>query len=311
MLLTLGVGLAAVNTGNNLLYLLLGLLLSLLLVSSAISETTLAGLRVERRLPRRAFAGRPFFVELIVHNDKRRRPAWALEMEDVAADGPAPHHAFVVRVDARARVVAGYHRVAARRGWLAFHAVRVRTRFPFGLVQKERVVECPDRLLVYPAPEPALPGRPDEGCHAEALEPVAGDGRAMPSGWLRDYRRGDPARDIHWRRTAAVGHVVVHERDRGDGRVVTLRLDEVRPSGADADWDRAFERAIARAAGAAAELLAKGHGVRVVGRYTASPVVPGGASPEPIWRWLALVEPVAHDEPPAPAARGDAQTGAR
>ena len=62
--ITFGVGFAAVNTGNNLLYLVLGLLLSLVILSGVLSEIALRGLEFRRRLPRRAYAGTPALVEI-------------------------------------------------------------------------------------------------------------------------------------------------------------------------------------------------------------------------------------------------------
>ena len=56
--LTFGVGFAALNTGNNLLYLVLSLMLAFLVLSGVFSESTLRGIRVRRRLPREFFAGR-------------------------------------------------------------------------------------------------------------------------------------------------------------------------------------------------------------------------------------------------------------
>src|SRR5690606_14769978 len=70
--ITLGVGFAAINTGNNLLYLLLGMLLALIIVSGAMSELALRNLTITRRLPARAQAGRPHVVEIEVHNRKKR-----------------------------------------------------------------------------------------------------------------------------------------------------------------------------------------------------------------------------------------------
>src|SRR5215831_11538964 len=56
--ITLGVGFAAINTANNLLYLLLGMLLALIVVSGIMSELSLRDLTVVRRLPLRAQVGR-------------------------------------------------------------------------------------------------------------------------------------------------------------------------------------------------------------------------------------------------------------
>src|SRR5262249_30876909 len=76
--ITLGVGFAAINTGNNLLYLLLGMLLSLMLVSGVMSELSLRHLTVTRRLPVRAQVGRAHLVEIEVYNHKKRIPSYAI-----------------------------------------------------------------------------------------------------------------------------------------------------------------------------------------------------------------------------------------
>ncbi|HEX9618723.1 MAG TPA: hypothetical protein VF989_01230, partial [Polyangiaceae bacterium] len=49
--LTFGVGFAALNTGNNLLYLVLSLMLSFLVLSGVLSESALRGIGLRRRIP--------------------------------------------------------------------------------------------------------------------------------------------------------------------------------------------------------------------------------------------------------------------
>ena len=83
--ITFGVGFAAINTGNNLLYLLLGMLLSLIVVSGVMSELSLRHLTVARRLPPRAQVGRPHLVEIEVYNHKKRVPSYA-NMGQIAPD---------------------------------------------------------------------------------------------------------------------------------------------------------------------------------------------------------------------------------
>src|SRR5262245_33888588 len=51
--ITIGVGFAAINTGNNLLYLLLGMMLSLIIASGIMSELSLRALTVTRQPPGR------------------------------------------------------------------------------------------------------------------------------------------------------------------------------------------------------------------------------------------------------------------
>ena len=70
VLLAVGIGFAAINTGNNLLYLLLGWLLSFIIASGILSEMTLKKLGVERRPPPRVYANEPFLMEVVIENAK-------------------------------------------------------------------------------------------------------------------------------------------------------------------------------------------------------------------------------------------------
>ena len=57
LFVVIGLGVAAINTGNNLLYLLVSLLLSLIVVSGVLSEQSLRGLRLEGDAPEEMYAG--------------------------------------------------------------------------------------------------------------------------------------------------------------------------------------------------------------------------------------------------------------
>lgn len=296
LLVTLGVGAAAVNTGNNLLYLVLGLLLSLIVLSGILSEVVLRDVRVRRRLPRRAFAGTPCLVELELENLKKRAPSYSVELEDVLGDGSrAEGRCYFLKVAPGEAQGAAYRLVAARRGTTRLGEVLVRTRYPFGLFEKWRVLSVEDELLVYPALAPDAP------------EPLSGGttGRDVPSrligagteiAGLREYRDGDEARSVHWRRTASLGRMVVRERRHDAARRVTLLIDEARPTDADAAWDARFEAMLSRVATAAAQSLAAGAAVEARARSGASPTVLPGQPPDPVWRFLAQLETVPAEE---------------
>ena len=66
--LTLGVGFAALNTGNNLMYMVLSLLLSFLVLSGVLSESALRGIQVRRLLPAELVAEREAIVGVEVSN---------------------------------------------------------------------------------------------------------------------------------------------------------------------------------------------------------------------------------------------------
>src|ERR1700744_4477959 len=108
--ITLGVGFAAINTANNLLYLLLGMLLALIVVSGIMSELSLRDLTVVRRLPLRAQVGRPHLVEIEVYNHKAHVPSYAIEVEDLRAGQPADKRCFFLKISPQSAQVAAYRR---------------------------------------------------------------------------------------------------------------------------------------------------------------------------------------------------------
>jgi uncharacterized protein (DUF58 family) len=292
---TVGVGIAAVNTGNNLLYLMLGLMISLLLISMVLSELTLRRVYVARRLPERVFAGSTCVIEMTLANRKRFVPSFSLEVEDASKTDPTDRRCYFLKIAPRSQQLAGYRRTPRRRGELALTGFRIATRYPFGLVEKVRIVSAADSLLVYPQLiEVERDALRDVTAGAEASVDRSGPGSEI--GGIREYVAGEEARAIHWRRTASLGRVVVRDPQRDAATRLTLMLDNARPSDAGELWDESFERRISRAASLAAAAHRRGATTEVVARGSASPVVAPGVSLDPLWRFLALLEAVPRSE---------------
>ncbi len=76
--LTLIIGIAALNTGNNLLFIVLSAMLAAILVSGVASAAMVRGLRVECSLPEHAFAGGGTLARIALHNTRRRLPAFSV-----------------------------------------------------------------------------------------------------------------------------------------------------------------------------------------------------------------------------------------
>ncbi len=294
LLLTFGVGFAAINTGNNLLYLLLGMLLSLIVVSGVMSELSLRGLRVTRRLPQRAQVGRPHLVEIEVHNDKKRVPSYAIEIEDLRAGQPADKRCFFLKVGPKSAQVAAYRRTPQKRGRERYVAFRVATRFPFGLFEKSREIALEGEMVNYPAVDavelpPRAPGRRLGGA------PTVGRGGGDEIIGIRQMRDGDDPRDIYWRKSTVAGQLVLRERAIETQPDVALELEVRRPPGAGDDWSAAFERRIRELASRAVAHVKRGEGVAL--RTTAGERVriDAGVGADPLLRMLALVVPTPGD----------------
>src|SRR3954464_9042566 len=196
VILSVGVGFAAINTGNNLLYLLLGWLLSFIIASGILSELTLQRLTVQRRPPPRVFAGEPFLMEVVIRNDKPHRASFSIEVEDMVGATPLDKRCYFLKIPAAKSQRTSYRHTFVRRGLYTLSGYRVATKFPFALFRKSRDVEAPLEVLVYPArvmvPRPA----PRSEARGETL--TNRSGRRGEFLGLREHRSGDDRRDVHW-----------------------------------------------------------------------------------------------------------------
>jgi len=290
--ITLGVGFAAINTANNLLYLLLGMLLALIVVSGVMSELSLRDLTVVRRLPLRAQVGRPHLVEIEVYNHKVRVPSYAIEVEDLRAGQPADKRCFFLKISPKSAQVAAYRRTPLRRGRDVHVGFRIATRFPFGLFEKSREVPAEGELVIYPAVDPVqLPFA--SGGRAPGMDHVVGRGHGEEFLGLKLMRSGEDPRDVHWRKTAAVGQMVMRERARETRPDVTLTLDVIRPDRSGDEWNPGFERRVRDLASRAVAHIKRGDHVVVLTTAGSTSRGDRALGADPLLRFLALLEPVA------------------
>jgi len=290
--ITLGVGFAAINTANNLLYLLLGMLLALIVVSGVMSELSLRHLSVVRRLPLRAQVGRAHLVEIEVFNRKQRVPSYAIEVEDLRAGQPADKRCFFLKVSPQSAQVAAYRRTPTRRGHDLHTGFRVATRFPFGLFEKSREISALGELIIYPAVDPVkLP--PLHRGMGVGIDGAVGRGFGDEFVGLRPMREGEDPRDVHWRKSASLGQLVLRERARESRPDVRLALDVWKPDGAGDDWDAAFERRIRDVASRAVAHIKRGDRVAVITSAGSLARSDRAAGADPLLRYLARVQAVA------------------
>ncbi|RMG15918.1 MAG: DUF58 domain-containing protein [Deltaproteobacteria bacterium] len=281
--LTFAVGLAAVNTGNNLLFLSLGMLLALIVLSGLLSEAALRRLSVERVLPRELRAEEAARLGVVVHNGNRYLPAMALSVSELAPQNARvePGRILVLPAGKSARAV--LRLVPHRRGTVRLCAVQVTTAYPFGIFAKTRTFPLDAELLAWPARVPPGPLPDGTGRPAGALVHTERGGQEDLRG-LRPFRDGDDARHVHWRRSVRVGAILVVERDRPRGRQVLLHL----PAGR----GEAFEDAVKRAAAQVEACLARGDEVGLEGALTV-PIGGGPAHRRRMLTALARVPPAA------------------
>ena len=80
VLVTLVIGIAALNTGNNLLYIVVAAMLAAILVSGAVSALVLRRLELDVRLPEHVFAGRAVAGRIVLRNPRHFLPSFSIRV---------------------------------------------------------------------------------------------------------------------------------------------------------------------------------------------------------------------------------------
>ena len=292
VLFTIVVGVAATNTGNNALYLVLSAMLALLVVSGLFSRWNLERLAIEVEAPGELHARRPIVVEFRVTNRARFLPRWLL-LVALARDGPWRLVPYLARGrSAKGRV----EMLFPRRGRQRIESAHFASLFPLGLFRKGMRYRVGIDLLVYPELFPASETR-------ASSSGLAGDRPVARSGWghelhsLRAFRQGDDPRGIHWKKSAQTRGLIYQERETEETMRLSILFDNgsarppARPE-ALAEPER-FEQLVSEAATAAWDHLERGFEVELVTRERRIPFGSGARQRRELLTELALIAPVA------------------
>ena len=294
ILMCLVVAIAALNTGNNGLYLVLAGMLAAMIVSGFLSRRNVRAVQCDIETAGEVVATRPAWLKVTVENRLRTATAQALFFLHESLPGPLWVDPLAPG-EKREIVVEG---VFPRRGVYREADAGILSRFPLGLFRKYRRARLSREIVVYPLPETApVPEIPPEDAR--------GGGSDIRT--LREFSPGDDPRDVHWKQSARMRRWIVREREAERDRVLFLAIENALPAPEDPAALARFERAIARCAGAALLLLSRGGEVGFHARGTKVAARGGKSQRVRILDALARLEPVAQAAAPEfpPMRRGD------
>jgi len=247
------IALAALNTGNNLLFMILASMLAGILISGVLSRAVLTGVELELELPEHVFAEQPVFANMILANEKLSLPSFSLRVEGDVKKAHAQilsRPVYFPHIPRQRQAEQKVELNFPQRGVYRQDAFNIITKFPFGFLQKTRKVDSALEVVVYPRVTPT-----EE--FYEVLPLISGEmesfqrGRGHDLYSLRDYQPTDSARYVDWKASAKVSSLMVREFTREDERRVLLVLDPFLPGqgeGKEAALAEKFERAVTLAA---------------------------------------------------------------
>ena len=235
------VSMAAISSGNNLLFMIMAAMMATLLVSGFVSRLCLAGLELDFLVPEHIPAGRFVPGKLFVRNQKWLMPSFSIRVEGVRnpASPTLKSGIYFPLIAGGATLEETVEVRFPKRGAYRQNSFAFLTSFPFGFLEKSARVTLRREMIVYPSIDP-WPGFDD------LLAGIAGEIETHYRGLGRDFYRIRPyetlesARHIDWKASAHTGSLQVREFAREQERTVEMFLDrDVSP-----ELDPWFEHAV-------------------------------------------------------------------
>lgn len=195
---TIALGVVAIYSGNNVIYLLESLLLSALLVSGVLSELALTRIRVRREIGY-LHAGSPCEDVFVVENTGKL-PLYCIELGEFR-ENRREFTAFLLMLPGNGSVRVRSRQVVSERGRHRWDGLVAATSFPFGFARKIRFLHEGGSRVVWPRAQHPGPvrAREDQAERGE-LEPV-GDEVVPVEPWLDASR-------VHWPVSARAGQLM-------------------------------------------------------------------------------------------------------
>lgn len=256
-LLSVFVGSAAYQTGSNVLFLALAILLASLLLSGLLCWLNFAETSWELRVPPVMRAGEMATISLILRNGKRFLPTYSLWF-NVRAHTNATHERVHLcgRLNPMAETTLSWHFRPRKRGCETLEVRGLETEFPFGFLRKILGEGATVEALVLPARVPYR-FRRTTGANPGHGRPFSRR-REAPQGELRNLREyvpGDSLKNINWKASARLRTLLVRQDCEDIRAAYTLHL----PTGPGVWPDEAtFDRACGFAASLLEDLLDEG-----------------------------------------------------
>jgi uncharacterized protein (DUF58 family) len=257
---------AAINTSNNLLYMILSVLISVFVLSVFLLELNFKFLDALVTLPHRCTVGEAFSFSIQIFNRRRVFPMISLRVEPPNRSALKFEPFYFAAIDPLTHAKLPAESVLSRRGRYSLSEVQVASRFPFGLLSKRQIFKVEGETVCYPAilsrDRLNFSALDDQGS-IQRME--RGSGNDLHT--IRDYQSSDSARHVHWKASAKTASLKTREYAADESRRVVLVLDRF---GTAQDSER-FEELVTHAASLAFHCIHDGADVELVSDEWRSP----------------------------------------
>jgi len=238
ILLSFIVGFSAINTNNNLLYLIFGVMISLVVVSGITSMINLSRIDINLVNIPDIYALTPSSLIFRLKNDKLLIPSFSLtlQLEDARS--------YLIFLPSHSERDIRIKCFFKKRGWNYLPKISLVTKFPFGFFKKWIKIDLGHEINS---------DNNTDHYTGDTLLRKTGQSEELKS--IRDYNPGDTKKSIDWKSTAKVNRMMVKEYSAIDTRNARIVFDP------DTEISMNLEHYISEKASLLVEYIKKGFSV--------------------------------------------------
>ncbi len=203
---TLFLGFSAVNTGNNLVYLIVAAFLSFMGISGFFGKRNLSKIDIDISMPDEIYARANFPLKITLINKRSFLPAFLIKVGFTGLDVLFPF------VDAGSRDQKYVSFSLDERGIARLGDIYLCSVFPFNFFVRCRKIDRVFETIVFPQLKkcslPDLAGGEKESKGEKSSDRSGYEAEIIST---RDYIKGDPLKYIHWKASARTGQLMTKE----------------------------------------------------------------------------------------------------
>jgi uncharacterized protein (DUF58 family) len=222
IILTILLGIAGVNTGNNLIYLIVSAMLSFMGLSGYLGKINLKKLDIELTFPEEIFAKTETPIVVKINNKKRFFSSFLLKISIKDKSILIPF------VDNNSEVERHINILFPKRGKYKIEEIEICSVFPFNFFKRCVYKEINKEILVYPHPKKCkYLGFSNK--HSKYKGDIYSQQKGSSGDiiGIRDYTTGDSLRLIHWKATAKTGELKTKELSDNQFEPILIDLEEL------------------------------------------------------------------------------------
>ncbi len=227
IIITILLGVAGANTGNNLVYLISSAFLAFMGISGIIAKINLSKLDINLEPEKEIFAGFPAVLNISVINNKKFFPSFLI---NVYLDNKYITFPLVNKSDKEERTI---NIIFEKRGINKIKDIKICSVFPFNFFERCIKLNKEIEVLVFPKPEKYsfYTGTSKKSKNKKDIQKSSSikSYEGEIAGFSK-YYKGVPLKYISWKHYAKTGKLIIKEFMEDSDIPVIIDLDEIKTS---------------------------------------------------------------------------------